>query len=96
MNISLTPELAGFVKEQVDSGMYQSASEVVREGIRLLLQQRQDRQARLEELRRQIAVGLEQLDRGDAAPLDVEAIKAEGRRRFAERQHPGRQETANG
>jgi antitoxin ParD1/3/4 len=96
MNISLTPELAGFVKEQVDSGLYHSASEVVREGLRLLLLQRQDRQARLEELRRQIAVGLEQLDRGEGAPLDVEAIKSEGRRRFAERQHRGRRETVDG
>lgn len=66
MNISLTPELAGFVKEQVDSGMYHSASEVVREGLRLLLLQRQDRQMRLDRLRAEIALGIEQLDRGEA------------------------------
>ena len=66
MNVSLTPELAGFVKEQVASGMYHSASEVVREGLRLLLLQRQQRHARLEELRGQIAVGIEELDRGEA------------------------------
>jgi len=96
MNISLTPELAGFVKEQVESGMYHSASEVIREGLRLLLHQKQDRQTRLEELRRQIAIGLEQLERGDAAPLDIEAIKAEGRRRFAERQHPKPREAVDG
>ena len=66
MNVSLTPELAGFVKEQVASGMYHSASEVIREGLRLLLLQKQQRQARLEELRGQIAVGIEELDRGEA------------------------------
>ncbi len=87
MNVSLTPELAGFVKEQVASGMYHSASEVIREGLRLLLLQKQQRQARLEELRGQIAVGLEQADRGEVAPLDIEAIKTEGRRRLAERQN---------
>ena len=66
MNVSLTPELAGFVKEQVASGMYHSASEVVREGLRLLVLQGQQRHARLEELRGQIAVGIEELDRGEA------------------------------
>jgi antitoxin ParD1/3/4 len=96
MNVSLTPELAGFVKEQVESGMYHSASEVVREGLRLLRERRQDRQVRLEELRRQIAIGLEQLDRGEGAPLDIEAIKAEGRRRLAERQHPEPREAVDG
>jgi antitoxin ParD1/3/4 len=96
MNISLTPELAGFVKEQVESGMYHSASEVVREGLRLLLQQRQDRQARLEELRRQVAIGLKEAERGEIAPLDLEAIKAEGRRRLAERQHPEQREVVDG
>lgn len=66
MNVSLTPELAGFVKDQVDSGMYHSASEVVREGLRLLRQQKQDRQTRLDRLRAEIALGVEQLDRGEA------------------------------
>jgi antitoxin ParD1/3/4 len=36
MNVSLTPKLDGFVGEQVQSGRYRSASEVVREGLRLL------------------------------------------------------------
>ena len=37
---------------------------------------------RLEELRREIAVGIEQADRGDTAPLDVQEIKDEVRRRL--------------
>ena len=36
MNVSLTPKLDGFVGKQVESGRYRSASEVVREGLRLL------------------------------------------------------------
>lgn len=36
MNVSLTPELEKFVEGKVDSGLYNNASEVVREGLRLL------------------------------------------------------------
>jgi len=36
MNISLTPELERFVADKVNSGMYQTSSEVIREGLRLL------------------------------------------------------------
>jgi antitoxin ParD1/3/4 len=36
MNVSLTPELEKLVTRKVQSGLYQSASEVVREGLRLL------------------------------------------------------------
>ena len=96
MNVSLTPELAGFVKEQVESGMYHSASEVVREGLRLLRERRQDRQVRLEELRRQIAIGLKQADRGEVAPLDIAAIQSEGRDRLAELRHPEQREVVDG
>ena len=87
MNISLTPELEQFVRTQVETGMYQSSSEVVRDGLRLLRQREQLREIRLEELRKQIAVGLEQLERGEYSVLDehtLESIKAEGRRRLAE------------
>ena len=39
MNVSLTPELERFVQEKLSSGLYRSASEVVREGLRLLYEQ---------------------------------------------------------
>lgn len=39
MNVSLTPELERFVSEKVESGLYNNASEVVREGLRLLKEQ---------------------------------------------------------
>lgn len=65
LNVSLTPELEHFVSSKVASGRYQSASEVVREGLRLLEQREVTKQAALEEVRRKIAVGLEQADRGE-------------------------------
>ena len=55
MNVSLTPELEQLVTEKVASGMYNSASEVVREALRLLKERDEIRQSRLEELRREIA-----------------------------------------
>jgi len=65
LNVSLTPELERFVDQRVASGLYQTASEVVRDALRLLEEQEAARQAALEELRRHVAVGIEQADRGE-------------------------------
>ena len=70
MNVSLTPKLEELVSRRVASGLYNSASEVVREALRLLEERDRLREMRLEELRREIAVGLEQLDRGEAVPSE--------------------------
>jgi antitoxin ParD1/3/4 len=68
MNISLTPELERLVDDKVKSGRYASASEVIREGLRLLEEQEQLKQQRLAEVRRKIDRGLEQLDQGLGIP----------------------------
>ena len=65
MNVSLTPELEQFVQSRVASGLYQTASEVVREGLRLLEEREQARATALEELRAKIRRGIEQADRGE-------------------------------
>jgi len=78
MNVSLTPELEKLIHAKVASGRYTSASEVVREGLRLLEQEDQVRAAKLKELKRLIQEGL---DSGDAGPLDMNEIIAEARRR---------------
>jgi len=85
MNVSLTKELELLVKDKVRSGMYHSASEVIRAGLRLLKDQDQLYEIRLAELRKEIAVGLEQADRGQTAPMDMQAIKAEARSRKGQR-----------
>ena len=54
MNVSLTPELEQYVQEKVSSGLYYSASEVIREGLRLLREREQLQQIRLQELRQDI------------------------------------------
>jgi len=74
MNVSLTPELEKLVTSKVKSGRYQSASEVIREGLRLLDDQDRLRELQMTEVRRKIQVGIDQLDRGEGIPGDqVEA-----------------------
>lgn len=65
MNVSLTPELEQFVHAKVKTGRYLSASEVVREALRLLEERDRLREIRLETLRQEIAIGIEQSDRGE-------------------------------
>src|SRR5262245_66430187 len=60
MNVSLTEELRKFVDDKVASGLYHSASEVIREGLRLLAEQEAIRAKRVAELRRKTKDGLDQ------------------------------------
>ncbi|HEY3813668.1 MAG TPA: type II toxin-antitoxin system ParD family antitoxin [Caulobacteraceae bacterium] len=64
-NVSLTPYLAEFVDKNVETGEFQNASEVVREGLRLLAERQRAETAKLEALRRAVQVGLDAADRGD-------------------------------
>jgi antitoxin ParD1/3/4 len=64
MNVSLTRELDKFIAAKVASGRYTSASEVVREALRLLEEQDRTRAARLEEFNCELQRRLDSLDRG--------------------------------
>jgi len=72
-----------FVRELVESGRYNSASEVLRDGLRLVEQREAEDGVRTEELKQLIQEGLAS---GDAGPLDMEEIIAEAKRRKANRQ----------
>ena len=85
MNVSLSRQLQGFIEKKVRTGRYQTASEVVREGLRLIEDRDTQRALELRRLREDIKVGLDQVDKGHVAPLDVKKIKAEGRKRLAAR-----------
>ena len=65
MNVSLTPALEKLIQEKVKTGLYNSASEVIREALRLLEEQDRLRRMKLEDLRKEIAVGINQADRGE-------------------------------
>ncbi len=87
MNVSLPPELEKFVQDKVEAGHYPTAGEVVRDALWLLREHDRFRQARANEIREQIQIGLDELDRGEGAPLDIVAVKAEARRRRAKGQN---------
>lgn len=82
MNVSLTPELEKFIANKVSSGRYQTASEVVREGLRLLEERDRSKSSfmvsSIEELRAKLQEGIDSLDRGEYSKMSVEAIIAEG------------------
>lgn len=80
LNVNLTPQLEEMVRTKVASGLYNSASEVVREALRLMEREDQVRAATLSQLRRDIQEGL---DSGPAGELDVEDVKRRGRELLA-------------
>ena len=76
MNISLTPHLEGMIRAKIASGSYNSATEVVREALRLLEEEDQLRSLKLQRLREDIQEGLES---GSARVFDPKEIKRAAR-----------------
>ena len=76
MNINLTPQLEDMVRQKVSSGLYTSASEVVREALRLMDEKDRLRAAKLDQLRQDMRDGL---DSGTATNWNPQDIKREGR-----------------
>ncbi|WP_419571568.1 type II toxin-antitoxin system ParD family antitoxin [Rheinheimera sp.] len=74
MHISLTPELESRVKAKVESGLYNNASEVIREALRFM-DTHEDwiHEIKLARLREQLKSGINQLDRGEGIVLESKA-----------------------
>jgi antitoxin ParD1/3/4 len=83
MNVNLTPELEELIHSKVRSGLYNNQSEVVREALRLLVEQDRLREAHLEKLRGALAEGLAQADRGEHldGPEVIEGVRESLRQR---------------
>ena len=86
MNVSLTPELERLVNLKVQSGRYNSASEVVREALRMMEARDQLQALHRDEIRKKIAAGMTSLRAGKGvdgeaclAELDAELAELEGR-----------------
>jgi antitoxin ParD1/3/4 len=82
LNVNLTPRLEELVRRKVSSGRYNSASEVVREALRIMEAHDELQSLKLEQLRRDIRDGL---DSGPARPWSVAGMKREGRKRLDSR-----------
>ena len=89
LTVELTPDLEELVAKKVKGGAYHSASEVVREALRLLKEQDALQELRLQELQKEVRHGFEQVERGEYAEYTsaeelTQKIIAEGRKRAAE------------
>lgn len=85
MNVHLGTVFDEFVAGLLKTGHYQTQSEVLREGLRLLKEREEVKQLRLAELRKEIALGAEQADGGQL--LDGPAVFARVKKRSAQRKH---------
>ena len=75
MHISLTPELESRVKAKVETGLYNNASEVIREALRFM-ETHEDwiHEIKLTRLREQLKVGTDQLDRGEGIAIESKSV----------------------
>ena len=86
MILDLPTQLESLIRDKVATGPYASETEVVAEALRLLEQRDRDNAARLEELRREVQRGIDQLDRGEAVTLDaaeLDRMRDEAKARLA-------------
>jgi antitoxin ParD1/3/4 len=85
MNVSLTSEIDSWVHRKVKSGFYNSASEVVREGLRLLKERDQQKEIMQAELKSKLRLGLRQLDSGlseEFTDKTIDGVKSSGRKKL--------------
>ena len=79
MNVSLPQALAEFVEQEVQSGAYSTASEVVRDGLRLLRREKDAHEEKVAILRREIQLARDEVDAGQFSEESVMDILAEVR-----------------
>ena len=77
MSVSLSSTFEAYIQKQLDEGTYNNASEIVREALRLKMQQDEIYQTRLESLRAAIIQGEES---GDSTPFDMQDIIQEAKK----------------
>ena len=89
MEVALTPELEALIHQEVESGRYPSAGEVIRDALRLFQHQSEHPEEELVALRQEIQVGIDELERGEYTEYDddtlpdlVEDIKTRGLERL--------------
>ncbi len=88
MNVNLGPIFDDFVADLLKTGLYQSQSEILREALRLLKEREELKGLRLAELRKEIALGASEADRGKF--VDGAKVVADIRRKSKQRKTSGR------
>jgi antitoxin ParD1/3/4 len=86
ITIALTPEMAGFVRESIDSGEYASTSEAIRDAVREWKERRDLLGYTVEELRTLVQQGI---DSGPSSYATIADVKAQARRRLGAKQLKG-------
>ena len=79
LNVSLPPELENRVRQHVESGLYSSASEVIREALRLYEAYQATQAANLAALQADIAQGVADINTGRVREVSISGIKERGR-----------------
>lgn len=75
MNVSMTPELMRIVQSKVESGLYNNASEVIREAVRQLdTNSELLYELKLAHLKSIIAEGMDQIKNGEVVELSMQDI----------------------
>ena len=80
LTITVTPEFEAFIRERVASGRFDTASDVVHEGLKLLEMREHERAAGFAEIRREIEIGLEQAKAGQLHDGEAFFAELEGKR----------------
>jgi antitoxin ParD1/3/4 len=87
-NISLTPQQSAFIDEVVESGEFQNASEAMRAAIRVMQERREMRALKLEKLRAELQLGIDDLEAGRYVELDATELRAYLQGLVAKRKKP--------
>lgn len=72
MTVEISADLQQFVHQVIDNGIYKNENDVVDQALRLL----QQRQKKIEELKREVQPALDELDRGEGIELDENELDA--------------------
>src|ERR1700676_884529 len=83
LNVSLTPQLEDLVRQKVSSGRYNSASEVVREALRLMDTYERVRESALGKLRADVDAAWQQVEEGKVSDFDPKAAKRRASEKLA-------------
>ena len=75
-NINLTERLDEFVEESVSSGRYSNASEVIRDGLRLLAHKAEEEAIKLKTLQKATAAGFDAIAMGHYRDLDTKGLRS--------------------